>query len=552
MNDDVLIGVDTGKFYTDLKDASNPPSLEVIESLITSILNNLGQYITSAQLNKILDLVNNFKASVVSYHAGTDLLSTYKDGYRKAFINDLINSKITPILQQCPSIKSLSYLLFGDRSNRNDLNYGFFKSNSDDIYDHLSLSVLRHIRMRVSSWNTNDFWSEGLLIGQNIIDSLIKEITGKIDKFISGSKVNEYFLEGQVSVVQSLNYLNKRYIVSGYESEEALVQAYHHAVTIFTGTPRISNKWLGKIIGTSGLYQAQRGRHFSIKTLRKMVAFLEKIYNEDTVASIPSVDSKYVFMSQLTLEQRQEFYDNAKKVIDSYMSEHGIDRPSNWPYESTKAHHILSLLKRNLGFDLLGFKTLEKDIFIKSKGKFNSFVRHHFRNAFFRKLSNYVQDIVLTSSLDHVKYESYSEAEILVILNGFDKMMEMRGSGKDGAITKDDVIDIFKGNEWVLNGPDGNGGIDKDQGWFFSKEGFDKMLTEFNKRKDLLQNKGLDQFLIERYSTVYERFYLNFPHSTGINIANADGFYSLVVPQPTLGDFAMGMNFDSRFLYPEY
>lgn len=556
LNDDVLIGIDTAKLYGDLKDAKRPPSLELIESLITSILNNLGPYITSAQLNKMLDLVNNFKASVVSYHAGTDLLNAYKDGFRKAFINDLINSKITPILQQCPSIKSLSYLLFGDRSNTNELNYGFFKSNSDGIYDHISLSVLRHIRMRVSSWSVNDFWSGGLSIGQNTVDLLIKEITGKIDEFISGSKFYEYFLEGQVSVVQSLNYLNKRYLVSGYESEEALVQAFHHAVTIITGTPGISNKWLGKIIGASGLYQAQRGKHFSIKTLRKMITFLETIIKDDTVASIPSIDPRYVFMSQLNLEQRQEIYEDAKNTIENYMFEHGIDRTRNWPHESTKAYHVLKLLKRNVGFDILGFTALDKNIFIKSKGKKNSFLRHHFRNDFFRKLSNYVQDLVLTSSKDHVKYESYSEAEMLVIIKGFDKMMQMKGSGIDGGITKNDVIKIFTiiypGNEWVLNGPDGKGGKDKNQGWFFSEEGFDKMLTEFNKRKSLLQNEGLDQFLIKKYDTVYERFYLNFPHGTGINIADADGFYSLVVPHPTLGDFAMGLNFDSGFLYPEY
>ncbi|GAH73615.1 unnamed protein product, partial [marine sediment metagenome] len=271
-----------------------------------------------------------------------------------------INSKITPILQKCPSIKSLSYLLFGDRSNKNDLHYSFFYNNGDEIYAHMRLSVLRHIRMRVSSWNVNDFWSEGLLIGQDTIDSLIKEVTSKIDKFISGSKFHEYFLDGQVSVVPSLNYLNKRYIVSGYEDESEVVQAFHHAVTVLSGTPRLSNKWLGKILGMSGLYQAQLGNHFSIKTLRKMVAFLETIIRDDTVASIPSIDPKYVFMGQLALEQRQKIYEDAKKTIENYIFEHGIDRAKNWAYERTKAYHILKLLKRNLGFDILSFKTLEK------------------------------------------------------------------------------------------------------------------------------------------------------------------------------------------------
>lgn len=103
----------------------------------------------------------------------------------------------------------------------------------------------------------------------------------------------------------------------------------------------------------------------------------------------------------------------------------------------------------------------------------------------------------------------------------------------------------------MLYGKNLKGGINKDQGWFFSGD-FNEMLTDFNKRKSKLINEGLDKFLIDEYDTVYERFYLNFPRRTGANIADADGFYSLVVPHPGLGDFAMSMNFDAGFLYPEY
>ncbi len=127
-------------------------------------------------------------------------------------------------------------------------------------------------------------------------------------------------------------------------------------------------------------------------------------------------------------------------------------------------------------------------------------------------------------------------------------MMELKG-----LITKSDVINIFTvvypGNEWVL---DGN---KKNSGWFNSKEGFDKMLAEFNIRKNLLQNEGLDQFLANKYDTVYERFYLNLPHGAISHldiVANADGFYSLVFPQPTLGDFNILMNLESGLFYPEY
>lgn len=151
---------------------------------------------------------------------------------------------------------------------------------------------------------------------------------------------------------------------------------------------------------------------------------------------------------------------------------------------------------------------------------------------------------------------------MLVILDGFDNMMNMEGSGRDKNgnpfITKDDVIDIFKGNEWVLYGPqnpDGSrtGGKDGDQGWFSNGE-FDDMLETFNERKSNLINNGLDQFIIDEYDTVYERFYLNYPNKSPSksNIADADGFYSLVVPHLWLGDFSMEMNMDAWFLYPEY
>ena len=97
------------------------------------------------------------------------------------------------------------------------------------------------------------------------------------------------------------------------------------------------------------------------------------------------------------------------------------------------------------------------------------------------------------------------------------------------------------------------GGKKNDQGWFFSGE-FDEMLTKFNDRKTLLKNEGLDQFIIKEYDTVYERFYLNFPHKSPSksNIADADRFYSLVVPHPWLGDFVITINMEAWFKYLEY
>lgn len=444
---------------------------------------------------------------------------------------------------ECESESSLSDLLFGDRSY---LNHIFFHSNMIGIYSRPQIHILQHIKLRVSLWTIGDFKKVYLDIDQTTLNSLIGDVIDKIDRFISGKKTFEYFSEGQVSADQFYNYLSKGYVVSGYEKEFKVIQEFHRAAIAFTGDPSLALKTLAVMCGLSRLTEATRGQHFSLKNLKKMVNFLEKLVRVDARVFVVQT-GKYDFISRLTLDQRQGFYENARDTIQKYMRESALERPKNWDNENLKAYHIMKILKRNLGFDIRSFTTLDKSIFKKdSRIKFQ---RHHFRNDFFKKLSNYVQDIILTDSRNHQKYESYSEEEILVILGGFNRMMNIKGT-----ITKADVINIFKGKEWVLNGRGGNGGEGGKSGWFFSDKKFDKRLAEFNDRKDLLKNKGLDQFIIDEYDTVYERFYLNFPHGTLSNtdIADAHGFYSLVVPHPWLGDFAMGMNFDARFLYPEY
>jgi hypothetical protein len=147
----------------------------------------------------------------------------------------------------------------------------------------------------------------------------------------------------------------------------------------------------------------------------------------------------------------------------------------------------------------------------------------------FKKLSLNVQDLVLTDKLTHNLYRKYSEAEILVILTGFNKMMDRKGSGIDGAITKSDVIDIFKDNDWVLNGEDG---------WLRNRK-FQEELDIFNERREFMKSQGSDEFVMEYYRLAYNRFYINFPRGSSRDIMNGDGFYSLVVPHPWLGDLRM-------------
>ena len=519
-----------------IKYTDEPPSLVSLGSLRESIIDDLGPYITIAKLDKILFLIDNYMASIVSYHNGIDLLSNFKDGYRKALINDIINSRFTTILQECDSVYKLSDLLISiDQWLSN-----FFYSDG-----RIHLDILETIKLRVSTWVINDFSSFGY-ISQETLDLLKEEIIDKIDKFITHEKLAEYNLLYNINTKERQRYERHPYVQLGYEFENRIIQSFYKAVVAFTGDPKITLKTLGRILGVN-CYQASEGKRFRLASIMKMVSTLERFIKEDTACRIPpNADLRYSFLGRLELAQRQQIYGVTEELITEYMKEFGIDRPWNWSEEHVKGYHIIRLLKRNLGFDLLSFTTLDKESFDRANSN-NKFQRHHFRNSFFRKLSSYVQDLILTDAKHHVQYEEYSEAQILVIMDGFDRMMNMKGSGRDKngnpIITKEDVIRIFKGNEWVLLGPDGNSGKDGTQGWFFNEKGFDQMLTEFNKRKSNLINKGLDQFLIDEYDTVYERFYLNFPH------ADAYGFYSLVEPHPWLGDLKMWMDFDQIYPY---
>ncbi len=59
-----------------------------------------------------------------------------------------------------------------------------------------------------------------------------------------------------------------------------------------------------------------------------------------------------------------------------------------------------------------------------------------------------------------------------------------------------------------------------------------------------MKSQGSDEFIEQFYESAYNRFYLNFPHGYSRNIANGDGFYSMVEPHPWLGDLKMFIDVD--------
>lgn len=100
--------------------------------------------------------------------------------------------------------------------------------------------------------------------------------------------------------------------------------------------------------------------------------------------------------------EKMIFFLSAYNEIRNYMNKKGITfRPKyhkQWFQEATKGYHVLNLLARNLGFNILTFTILDDNIFVNGKYK-----RHHFRELFSRKKSLYLDDLVLTDAWTHSK-----------------------------------------------------------------------------------------------------------------------------------------------------
>ena len=186
-----------------------------------------------------------------------------------------------------------------------------------------------------------------------------------------------------------------------------------------------------------------------------------------------------------------------------YPAEWDVYRIFNDPY--VIAYHVISLLKRNLGFDVFHFIALEDNIF--SNG---NFVRHHFRYKDFcvkfksgDLKSSLLKNILLTSNSFHSCYRSYEgtkqgEEKIEKILAGFEILIKYNDK-----INEFVIKDIFKklGENWVY------------YKWKSQGEGnFKKMINIFNERKHYIKVHSTMKFLKKYYNNAFFRFYNKYVH----------------------------------------
>jgi hypothetical protein len=525
---DLLSGFGVEKSIVDAKGGYviRPMSVDNLKEIIQ---NTLSTHLSVQQLAEINIFIDDFKSKVFAFHEANSKIENYPDSFRKSLIMDIKNSRVSSALNQPYSANSLSRLLFGAQFDLKTFLTSRKSHTRPEIF------TLVHMKLRMLTWEQQDFLDEGLEIDQDTLDKLREEVIEKIDNFIRYSKDNNRLLKrykklGGVGAQEFNYYKSKPYIEyfprRDYELEFELMELYEIAAAVYYGDSKVSPKQLANDIAYSDhvLLASRNGNRLNLDLLKDINKQID-IFIENDHAYRPN---KYSFLQRLTSSERQDIYQEVKNKIAVYMQIRNIDYPKAWKREYVKAYHVLNLLKRNLGFDILSFTPLNDDIFKEGGG----FARHHFRDDLFRKLSMNLEDLVLTDNSRHARYRQYDELQTLVLIEGFSKLMEMVGSGVNGEITRMNIEQVFTGNEWVLTGEDG----------WFANERFTDNLGIFNERKKSLKEQGSDEFIEKYYKVAFNRFYLNFPHGYQEDISREDGFYSLISPHPWPNDFLMMLN----------
>ncbi len=461
-------------FYTNLKSHPNQvtdyPTINAFQELI---LDTFGSYLSPSQNDKIKALIKDYRAQVELINKGRALLEAnpskryqrIPDSLRKTLIQNIIDS--SPTLQSIIDRPILYSLLFGVRDHT------FL--TSEMIKSRPWLSTLLAMKYRVAFLTKPDFDSEGLTITSSQLTSL-KQSIEKI--------VNDFILSNQYKSPYINNKLQRN--TRALRSLTTMTESIWLAFTVHKSKSDITFNKISKMVKSISLASNLRdGSVTGLDALRKYIVKIDE------------------FIRTTTNPASLLIYNEAKNSILEFMKANGLSLISFlpkrhfynrefWFEEETRGFHITHLLERNLSFDILTFKTLDDKIFKFGSG---TYARHHFRNDPNRRSSIFTKDLVLTDKATHPLYDAfYSEADIEVILQGFNVMKSSDGSGPNGEWTESDIKTLFSSNQWVY------------QNWL-SDSNFKDNLVEFNIRKNLYTSQGLEEFINQKYSTVSNRFF---------------------------------------------
>lgn len=523
----LLDGFDCVHFFSDIRsgriavprietiDDGDPTRREDLKDIIEDALIRKFPQIKDALMARINPIIQIYKTKIIQFENGRNILEGVQDSIRKDLIQSIVDNN--EVLQGIQSKTTLSKLLFGKSSY---LDYTFFSKKIEmdgtlSIHGRPEMYILFRMIYQTSILTTQKFKKiTGISIGSDSLLSLKRNARNLINEFVFR---NPYLGRHYIHEAprRGVRVFPKEFYPNFLKPEYILIQSVWMAFYAHENNPELSFANIEDLLHIAPQFTSKLSSgdvQFSVNTLRTLISK----FNEFIIAE----------SSKDPLSQKLAIYRMALNDITDYARIREISfikskNPSwydrQWFNDAVRGYHIATLLGRNLGFDILTFKTLDDTIFqvgLDENG--NTYARHYFRDDPNRKASLYAEDLIITDLFTHTYYEYHlTEVDILVILDGFETMMSTKGSGPNEEITISDLEGIFGGNEWVL---------DK---WQESPRFLDN-LKEFNDRRSFYQNQGPEAFIQEYYEIAHARF---FEHAEG------DGVYSMLARFPGIADY---------------
>jgi len=417
-----------------------------------------------------------------------DKLQNKDKSYRNELLQDIV--KQCSALGKIKRLISLSYLLFGD--------YDYYINflNKDRLDKKPELYVLFRIIFNTLTWDVKLFKSLAIDIDGDTLLEYQAKIEFIIKEFVFSNKfrnnyVKELFERNGVLRTKEYLYLEYDTIFSMWLS----CAVYYDDSNI---TFEDVKNFFDFDLDPTGylLYNASNniGSHTLKKIYYKIKGLLNKIIIGGDFNNFNYTDKLLIFRECFD----QIYYYSRIRNVRVLPAKYDIYRIFQNHYVIT--FHVVELLKRNLGFDILFFKALDNSIF-----ESGSWVRHHFKYKDYiikyelgELKSSKVEDILLTSDKYHSSYRMYErtkqgEESIAQILKAFDIFKKYDGKITERMIKKVlEKLDL----QWVYYKW-------KSQG----QKQFELMVKEFNKRKDFLKSHSIQEFLVEYYKIIYEMYF---------------------------------------------
>ncbi|MHA1726488.1 MAG: hypothetical protein ACTSXH_16900 [Promethearchaeota archaeon] len=285
------------------------------------------------------------------------------------------------------------------------------------------------------------------------------------------------------------------------------------AVATYKDNPELSMVELAAELKSSNigsfLNKLYTGRNFWKSNLKRYLALMTDYINEESKKQNPDMKK---LLTYTKARYAIGLYAATRAIRLGEKGRHTIFKGHKWRSEYVIAYHLMTGFAKTLGFDPLDFKIIDQRAYDISRSMLQSlkqagleiylYIRHHFRTTKAGRESFLHSDIVTTDRKNHIMWGVLPESKAIAILQGFDTLVKMQGSGElipgtnIKAVTEDDIKRVFKNDmdvyyQWKLQGVDD----------------FNTHLEAFNERRAGIQSMPFEKFLKKYGKTIYERFY---------------------------------------------